>query len=182
MITMRFIFFFVLFQIPLSASFFGEQCPGREYNNMIIFWMDYNSFYIRQEENGSLSGTFPRIMSKSLNQCCPSLNYSFEKLDHESTSKHEADAVNAIEKDNRTVCMLFPTLAAANDFTTLSFFKFIPIKVSPGPMVLGSKKSLENDMDPKYILFVWNNPVVYLILSMTASAGVIFWFLVRIFI
>ena len=147
---------------------------------MRIFWIDYSSFYIKQEANGTLSGIFPRIMKKSLQKCCSRLNYSFEKLDYQSTVQHEVEAVDMIHKANRTICVLFPTLVAINDFSALTFFQFIPIKISPGPMVLASKKSLENDMDLLYLIILLKNPVFLLILAMAASAGVIFWVLVGI--
>ena len=175
-----FVFFFALFQSRVCTSIFGQQCPSKEYDDIRIFWIDYASFYIKQEGNGTLSGIFPRIMKKSLQKCCSRLNYSFEKLDYQSTVQYEAEAVDMIHKANRTICVLFPTLVAINDFSALTFFQFIPIKISPGPMVLASKKSLENDMDPLYLVILLKNPVSLLILAMAASAGVIFWVLVGI--
>lgn len=175
------VFFFALFQSRVSASFFGQQCPSEEYDDMKIFWIDYTSFYVRQEANGTLSGIFPRIMKKALHKCCPRLNYSFAKLDYESTVQHEAEAIHTIHKANRTICALFPILAAVNDFSAQTLFQFIPIKVSPGPMVLASKKSLEDEMDPMYLVILWQNPVFYLILALAVSAGVIFWVLVGIY-
>ncbi len=173
------IFFLAFFPSSFGQSFLKENCPSNEYKNVVILWTEYSSLYLKKESNGTLTGIFPPIMKKTLKECCARLNYTFKKVDLDSAT--EADALDATKHGNDTIFVVFPTLASINDAAAHTLLKFIPIKNSPGPMIVASKKSLENDIDSQFFLQMWVNPVFYLILAMSASAGVLFWIVVSIF-
>lgn len=169
--------------LPLSIyglSILGQQsCPSKDYKNIQILWTEYTSSYLHEDSNGTLSGIFPRIWKESLAQCCPRLNYTWHKLNGKDTLRKQARAIDAIGTAKDDIVVIFPMLKTLGDTTAndLTIFKFIPIKVSPGPMLLTNTKSIEmrSYRDFRFLLPMWVNPVFYLILAMAASSGVIFW-------
>jgi hypothetical protein len=177
------IFILILFPSIFGTYVWGDNCPSNEHKNVKILWIDYASFYIKQESNGTLTGIFPRIMRNTLKECCARLNYSFVKVDYQKNAKHARESYGAIQNANNTdtIFVVFPSLASVNDPSASAPFHFIPIKNSPGPMILASTKSLANDADSLFFLKMWFNPVFFLILASCASAGVVFWLMVGIF-
>jgi hypothetical protein len=176
--TMRTALFFLAIFPHLGRPYFGTECPGHQYKNIKILWIDYTAFQIKQEANGTVSGTFPQIMKKSLKHCCPRLNYTFIKREYHSTPRQEEEVFGAMKKTNDTIFVLFPTLKNAGVSTTYSPFKFVPIKISPGPMILANKESFNLHSDSLFVLQMWANPAFYLILAMSILTGVVFWILV----
>ena len=175
--TMRTILFFLAILSRLGRSYSG-QCPSIQYKNVKILWIEYSSFQIKQESNGTVSGVVPRIMKKSLKLCCERLNYTFVKADYSSRTEHEDITLNAIKQQNDTIFVLYPALSHIGEDSSSSLLKFVPIKTSPGPMVLASKTSLQYDVHSRVFLQMWINPAFFLILAMSAAAGVMFWILV----
>jgi hypothetical protein len=177
------IFILILFPSIFGTYVWGDNCPSNEHKNVKILWIDYASFYIKQESNGTLTGIFPRIMRNTLKECCARLNYSFVKVDYQKNAKHARESYGAIQNANNTdtIFVVFPSLASVNDPSASAPFHFIPIKNSPGPMILASTKSLANDADSWFFFEMWFNPVFFLILASCASAGVVFWLMVGIF-
>ncbi|XP_028404785.1 uncharacterized protein LOC114527320 [Dendronephthya gigantea] len=93
--------------------------------------------------------------------------------------KKQARAIDAMGIAKDDIVVTFPILRSLSDSSAhdLTLFKFVPFKVSPGPMLLTNTKSIKmhSGRDFTFLLPMWVNPVFYLILAMAASSGVIFW-------
>ena len=174
-----FLYLLIFFQSSFGLYLLGDKCPSVKYENVNILWTEYASFYIKKYENGTLDGLLPRIIETSLNTCCSRLNHTFVKVESDVTDDKEQMLLKAVQNSNNTIQVFFPILVG-NFMPDFTLFQFIPFKVSPGPMVLGSTHSLKENFDTVTLIRTWLiNPVFYLILAMISSAGVIFWILVR---
>lgn len=174
----------LLFPSCFGLDIIGQNCPSSEYKNIRIIWIQYASFYIDEKPNGTVDGVFARIMKESLARCCTRLNYTFEKVEYDPKQHRQAKAIfDTAHGDNNSIFVIFPILSSTNDPSAFTLLQFIPIKVSPGPMVLTSPNSIkDHHIDIFFIFRMWINPVIFLILSASVSAGVMFWVLVCIFL
>ena len=176
------IYLITLFSSSLGSYFTVKNCPSDVHKNVKIFWTEYASFYINQESNGSVTGVFPRIMKIALEKCCSRLNHTFVKVDYDRSMKLETKIWEAIENKltNDTIFTFFPVLASQGDSSAFTLFKFLPIKISPGPMVLATTKSLHDSTSQLWMFSMLLNPIFFLLLAMSGCATVFFWILVSI--
>ena len=182
---MRAVFLFLtLAQISDSEVYFGRQtCPNNLIKEIKILWTAYTPFYIHKEHNDTLNGIFPRIWKNSMAKCCSRLNYTFEEVEYEANKSHKMRIIDEMQEQNDSIFVIFPSLSSWNDGKDdLSFFKFIPIKVSPGPMVLATRKAMEINIGFNFFYVIWINPVFLFTIAMIALSVAIFWIMVCIFV
>ena len=156
--------FSVLHSLGAKEKRFDEDCP-KHYKRVKVVWMEYFSSYI-EEHNNTTTGWLPIALDNSLKYCC-------KKLIAEETEDYST---------NDTITLLFPVLAGKDATTAFHIFPFLPLKNSPGPMVLAKIDSLTiTNFDGTSLVNLVQNPLFLLSLAMTASAAAIFWLVVRIY-
>lgn len=130
---------------------------------------------------GNTAGSLPISLERSLGYCCKNLNYSMKKIrrDTFNLTHHDIDpSVKDIPIENDTITLFFPVLANKNTGNALNAHQYLPIKNSPGPMVLANKNSLIfQDVDMVTLLTLAKNPMLIFCLAMASSAAVVFWLL-----
>ena len=170
--------FSVLHSLGAKEKRFDEDCP-KHYKRVKVVWMEYFSSYI-EEHNDTTTGWLPIALDNSLKRCCKKLPISWGKI---QTEKHTLIAEETENySTNDTITLLFPVLAGKDATTAFHIFPFLPLKNSPGPMVLATLDSLTiTNFDGTSLVNLVQNPLFLLSLAMTASAAAIFWLVVRIY-
>ena len=171
--------FSVLPSLGAKSKRFEANCP-KQYKRVKVLWMEYFSSYI-EEHNNTTTGWLPIALENSLKYCCKKLPFSWKKIQnyekHPLTEEETEDYLT-----NNTITLMFPMLASKDATRVFHLFHFLPLKNSPGPMVLARKDSLTIPVvNATSFVYLAQNPLFLLSLAMTAGAAAVFWLVVGIY-
>ena len=157
----------------------GSICP-RSTNIEIKFKPYYDMYFNR---NGSKNSLYPLILRIASSQCCNSITLDFVPINSSRGIEElvEDDSCYKEDKNDTKLTFFFPVFTKAEKKVVFDEeFLFVQLMKSPGPALLMLKSEKDKMKVSAAVAIRESWPLFILIVSLSATVGLLSWFMVRI--